>query len=183
MMRGLVGTHDFHSCGEDVTIYGWVRITQPARIDVGDHVIVDDFVFLQGGDGLRIGSHVHIASFVSITGGGRATVGDFVGISAGARVMTGSDIPDGSGLTGPTIPPEMRPVHRGQTVLDTHSFVGANAVIMPGVHVGEGAVVGAQAVVLGDVEPWTINVGIPARTVKERPRERMLEQAEQLRSA
>lgn len=168
------------SSGHDVSIYDWVRITQPDRIDVGSHIIVDDFVFLQGGAGLVIGSYVHIASHVSITGGGHITIGDFVGVSAGSRVLSGSDIPDGSGVVGPTVPAEMRPVERTHTVLDDHAFLGANCVIMPGVRVGEGAVIGAGGVVLRDVAPWTINVGAPVRQVGERPRERMLEQAARL---
>jgi len=110
----------FAACGRDVTIYEWVRILDPERIRVGDHVIVDDFVFLDGGGGLHLGSYVHIAGFSSIIGGGRATLSDFSGLSAGCRIVTGTEIADGSGLTNPTIPPDLRTVHRGEVVLEEH---------------------------------------------------------------
>ena len=60
----------FSACGEDVRIYEWVRVLDPEHISVGSHVIIDDFVFLDGGESLSIGSHVHIASYVGIVGGG-----------------------------------------------------------------------------------------------------------------
>jgi acetyltransferase-like isoleucine patch superfamily enzyme len=45
------------------------------------------------------------------------------------------------------------------------SWIGAKAVILAGVSIGEGAVVGAGAVVTKDVAPWTIVVGVPARII------------------
>jgi galactoside O-acetyltransferase len=127
---------------------------------------VDDFVFLQGGVGLEIGSYVHIASFASITGGGEGVIGACAEIASGARVFTGTDRLDGSGLIGPRIPPELRAVDRLRTEVGPYALIGANAVVLPGI------VIGAGAVVTSDVEPWTVNVGIPARAVKRRPSER-----------
>src|SRR4051812_18005666 len=85
----------FRSCGDDVRIYEWVRVLDPERIDVGAHVIVDDFVFLDGGESLSIGSHVHIASYVGIVGGGTVVLEDFVGLATGTRLVSGTDIMDG----------------------------------------------------------------------------------------
>jgi acetyltransferase-like isoleucine patch superfamily enzyme len=163
----------FAACGADVTIYDQVRLLAPEMISVGSHVIVDDFVFLDGGQGLEIGSHVHIASFVSVVGGGRASLADFAGLATGSRVITGSDLFDGSGLTGPTIPDRWRAVDRGEVHVGRHAVVGANSVLLPGVNLGEGAILGAGSVATGDVPPWTIAVGAPARPIKERPRERI----------
>jgi len=163
--------------GVDVRIYELTRLTEPERIGVGDHVLVDDFVFLQGGTGLTIGSYVHIASFASVTGGGSATLGDFCGIASGARILTGSDRFDGSGLIGPTVPPEYRSVERSQTTIGAHAFVGANAVALPGVQIGEGAIVGGCSLVRENLAPWTINVGVPTRVVGERRSEVILAHA------
>jgi acetyltransferase-like isoleucine patch superfamily enzyme len=166
--------------GNNVLIYSLTRITSPGQISLGSHVIVDDFVFLQGGLGLTVGDFVHVASFASITGGGRCMIGDFSTVSSGARIFTGTDIPDGSGLVNSTIPDEYRSVARLETRLASFSFVGANSVVHPGVTVGEGAVVGSHSLVLEDVEEWTINVGIPSRPIKSRPRSRMLDYARRL---
>ena len=142
---------------------------------MGSHIIVDDFVFLQGGQGLEIGDHVHVAAFASISGGGEGVVGAFTNIASGARVFTGSDLADGSGLVGPTVPSEVRAVKRMRTELCKHVFICANAVVLAGVTIGTGAVIGAGGVATEDLEPWTINVGCPARPVKSRPSKTILE--------
>jgi acetyltransferase-like isoleucine patch superfamily enzyme len=164
----------FLACGEDVTIYEWVRVLAPEGIDVGDHVIVDDFAFLDGKGGLRIGSHVHIASYVSVAGGGEAILGDFSGLAAGSRLITGTDLMDGSGLTGPTIPADLRAVRRGRVTIGRHVVVGSNAVVHTDVTIGDGAIIGSGSVVTRDVPPWTIAMGAPARPVRARPSETVL---------
>jgi galactoside O-acetyltransferase len=166
--------------GENVLIYPLTRITSADQISIGSEVIVDDFVFLQGGTGLTIGNFVHIASFASITGGGRCDVGNFATVSSGARIFTGTDVPDGSGLVNSTVPDQYRSVVRLETSLKPFSFVGANSVVHPGVTIGEGAVIGSQSLVLEDVEEWTINVGSPSRPVRARPKDRVLEYARRI---
>lgn len=175
-----ISTAGFAAVGEDNRIFDQTRITAPGQISLGSHIVVDDFVFLQGGQGLEIGDYVHIASFASISGGGEGMVGAFSGIASGARVFTGTDLADGSGLIGPGVPPELRAIERMRTELGKHVFVCANAVVLAGVTVGSGAVVGAGGVVTEDLEPWTINVGCPARPVKIRPSKKILEYARSL---
>lgn len=51
-------------------------------------------------------------------------------------------------------------------VIADYVWIGANAVIMPGVTIGEGAVVGAGAVVTKDVPPYTVVAGVPAKLIK-----------------
>lgn len=170
----------FAAVGADVRIYDLSRITGPERISLGSHIVVDDFVFLQGGQGLEIGDYAHVSSFASVSGGGEGVVGAFVGISSGARVFTGTDLADGSGLIGPGVPSELRAVERVRTVIGEHAFVGANAVVLAGLTIGAGAVLGAGGVATKDLEPWTINVGVPARPVKSRPSATILEEARRL---
>ena len=78
-----VETIGFARAGADIRIFQLTRITSPDRISIGSHVVVDDFVFLQGGAGLAIGSYVHIASFASVTGGGEGVIRSFANISSG----------------------------------------------------------------------------------------------------
>ena len=170
----------FAAVGDDVRIFDLTRITAPEQISLGSHIVVDDFVFLQGGEGLDIGDYVHVASFAGISGGGKGVVGAFTGIASGARVFTGTDLADGSGLIGPGVPPELRAIERMRTELGRHVFICANAVVLAGVTIGAGAVVGAGGVVTQDLEAWTINVGCPARPVKDRPSKTILEHARSL---
>jgi acetyltransferase-like isoleucine patch superfamily enzyme len=161
--------------GTNVTIYPLARIIDAAVMMIGSDVIIDDFVFIGRHEELVIGNHVHIATHASITGGGRCFLADFCGISSGARLLTGSDDFGGSALTGPTVPPEFRAVSRGEVVVGAHAIIGANAVVLPNVRVGEGATIGAGSVVTKNVEPWTIYAGVPARPLKPRPREAILD--------
>lgn len=47
-------------------------------------------------------------------------------------------------------------------------MIGQNAVILPGVHIGDGAIIGASSVVGSDVEPYTIVAGNPAKEIRKR---------------
>jgi len=58
----------------------------------------------------------------------------------------------------------------GAVVIGDHAWIGFRALILPGITIGEGAVVGAGSVVSRDVEPYSIVAGVPARKVGERPR-------------
>jgi galactoside O-acetyltransferase len=164
------GTLLFASAGDPVTLYAPCVFIAPERIHLGSHVIVSEFAWIHGGTGTVIGSFVHISNHASIAGGGACILEDFVGLSAGARIVTGSEMVHGEGLTNPTIPPEFRAVRRAFVHLQRHAFLATNAVVHPGITIGEGAVIGSGSVVTRDVEPWTINVGAPARAIGTRDR-------------
>ena len=57
---------------------------------------------------------------------------------------------------------------KGDTVIGNDVWIGQNAVILPGVHIGDGAVIGANSVVGCDVAPYTIMIGNPARLLRHR---------------
>ena len=180
-MRG-VSNSKFLRCGLDVTIWPLAKIVLPGVISIGDSVIIDDFVFIVGGVKTVIGSFVHIASFTSITGGGEFVMEDFSGLSGGVRVYTGNEDYLGGSLTNPAVPAPYRVPSRSFVRIEKHAIIGANAVVLPGVTIGEGAVIGANALVKQNCEPWTVYFGTPARPVKVRPRERVLELESQLRT-
>ena len=58
--------------------------------------------------------------------------------------------------------------NRGDTIIGSDVWIGQNAVIMPGVHIGDGAIIGANAVVAKDIPPYSIAVGNPAEVKKYR---------------
>lgn len=88
------------------------------------------------------------------------SLGDDVRVTAGAIVMTHIKAPHLLRDRG-YVPTVLKPV-----VLGSHSFIGVNAVVMPGVTIGEAAVVTSGSVVLGDVAPYTMVSGNPAKVVK-----------------
>ncbi|MBP5226957.1 MAG: CatB-related O-acetyltransferase [Kiritimatiellae bacterium] len=64
---------------------------------------------------------------------------------------------------------------KGDTVIGNDVWIGQNAVIMPGVHIGDGAIIGANSVVGSKVEPYAIVVGNPARFVRKRFDDELIE--------
>jgi acetyltransferase-like isoleucine patch superfamily enzyme len=171
----------FARIGQDVTIWPLAKIISPETISLGDSIIIDDFVFLAGGRRTVIGSFVHIAAFALIVGGGEFIIEDFSGISGGVKVYTGNDDYLGGCLTGPTVPYPYRVPIRSFVHLHKHAIIGANSVVLPGVTIGEGAVVGANCLVTRDCEPWTLYVGSPAKPLRLRPKEKILELEARLR--
>jgi acetyltransferase-like isoleucine patch superfamily enzyme len=97
-------------------------------------------------DGVRIGGSQHPTRFVSTHG--------FMYLAN--RGMVPADRLD------------IRDSLNQSVVIEDDVWIGANAIVMPGVTVRRGAVVGAGAVVLRDVEAYTVMVGVPARAVRKR---------------
>lgn len=62
----------------------------------------------------------------------------------------------------------LTPDYKGDTVIGNDVWIGYNTTIMPGVKIGDGAIVASQAVVTKDVEPYAIIGGNPARLIRKR---------------
>ena len=69
----------------------------------------------------------------------------------------------------------------GDIVIDNDVWIGYEAVIMAGVHIGNGAIIAARAVVTKDVPPYTIVGGIPARKIRSRFDDTTIELLQQLK--
>jgi maltose O-acetyltransferase len=123
----------------DVSLERGVRVTEKGGVTVGENTNINTGVVLDGRGGLEIGSKVNI--------------------SPEALILTAEHDPSSPDFAGVT-----SPVAIGDRV-----WIAARAMVLPGSRVGEGAVVAAGAVVRGDVEPWSIVAGNPARKVGERP--------------
>jgi virginiamycin A acetyltransferase len=110
--------------------------------------------------------------------GDRLVIGKFVAIAARAQfLMNGanhdmrgfSTYPFASfGFAGDAPPRDGGPPPRGDVVIGDDVWIGREAVIMPGVRIGAGAIVGARAVVTRDAPPYAVVAGNPARIVRRR---------------
>ena len=107
---------------------------------------------------LKMGAYACLSAEVDCYSVDQITVGDQATVSQGAKLCTAShDI--ASSIMELTYAP---------IVIGANAWVAAWSIVLPGVTVGEGAVVGAGSVVTKDVAPWTVVAGNPARVVKRR---------------
>ena len=70
---------------------------------------------------------------------------------------------------------------KGDTIIGNDVWIGQNATILPGVHIGDGAIIGANSVVGSDVQAYTVVVGNPARPIRKRFDEELIEIMEKLK--
>jgi acetyltransferase-like isoleucine patch superfamily enzyme len=157
----------FKLAGQQVRIFENARIDKPNKISIGDFSQIDEGVHLFAGEGIQIGRHVHFAFGSSVSGGGWCAIGDYVSIGAAVRIVTGTENIE-SGLTNPTVPSASRSPLRASINIGDHAVVFTGAILFPGVHIGEGAVVSAGSLVHHDLKPWTIYGGHPLVPIKKR---------------
>ena len=139
-----------------------------ARIDsglMGAGVVVGRGVWIargvEIGDGVRIGDRSYVNAGSVVTA---ASIGKYCSIGYHAQIG-----PDRHPLTAlSTSPFVSRQDERRDAVIGNDVWIGANAVVMQSVKVGDGAVVGAGAVVTHDVPPYGIAAGVPARIIRFR---------------
>lgn len=70
---------------------------------------------------------------------------------------------------------------KGDTIIGNDVWIGQNVTILPGVHIGDGAIIGANSVVGSNVEPYTIVVGNPAKALRKRFDEELIDIMEKLK--
>lgn len=103
---------------------------------------------------------------------GRACIGPHVSVYNKDMIEVGDNsvVSQGTYLcsAGHGIESLMLPLKTAPIVIGNNVWVAADAFIAPGITIGEGAVVGARAVVVKDVEPWTVVGGNPAKVIKKR---------------
>ena len=151
--------------GYDKEIYVKPTVKNP-------NIIVGEFTYIADSN---FESHVtHHYDFI----GDKLIIGKFCQIAAGVEfVMNGANHQINAVSTFPFYtlqgwnmrPPEFSDLPiKGDTIIGNDVWIGQNATVLPGVHIGDGAIIGANSVVGSDIPPYTIVAGNPARELRKR---------------
>ena len=164
LMRRIVFKSVARRCGEGLIVGSQVGFKHLETFEVGTAVFIGAGAYLQGrfdgrfviGDNVWIGPQAYFDARDLV-------LEDYVGWGPGAKVL-------GSAHTGD---PADVPIVKTDLVIEpvrveAWADIGTNAVLLPGVTVGKGAIVGAGAVVTEDVPPFSIVAGVPARMLRSR---------------
>lgn len=174
LSRDALEALGFARLGADVRIHETCVLVGCDRISIGDNVRIDPFCVITAGETVEIGSHCHVSSHAMLLGGKGISLEDFACVSLGVRILSASDDLSASALIGSQVDDEFRELFSGRVRLGRHTCVGANSVVLPQAEIGEGATIGALSLVKGQINPWTINAGVPARKVGDRDRDSVL---------
>ncbi|MBP5397700.1 MAG: acyltransferase [Bacteroidales bacterium] len=146
-IRNFLYRHIFHlSLYKEAVLYYGAEIRCHRKCVIGKGCIIGDRAVLDARNSLTIGKNVTLSTGVSIY----TEQHDYRNPNFDVISRTGS--------------------RKCSVEIDDYAWIGPNVIILPGVHIGEGAVVGGGAVVTHDVNPYAVVAGIPARPIGERPR-------------
>ena len=157
--------------GTRITLHRTAEVRSPDRLSLDNGVTVDHGVVLHCGGmdwshpeaGISIGASSYVGPNSVLFGGGGIEIGEAVLISPGVVITSHQHTfrEDGVDI-------QAQPLEFGRVVIDRDVWIGANATVLPGIRIGQGAVVGAGAVVSRDVPARSVVVGVPARVLRER---------------
>ncbi|APB34912.1 putative transferase acetyltransferase [Gloeomargarita lithophora Alchichica-D10] len=153
--------------------FSQILVEQDATLIIGDHSWIANNCYIAPGEGctISIGHRTTLQPRSQIIGD--VTIGDDVLIAPNCLLSSGTHMYD--------YIPELKIREQDRKYCENNSngysnpikigndcWLGVNSVILPGVTIGEGSVIGANAVVTKDVEPYSVVGGVPAKLIKKR---------------
>lgn len=117
-------------------------------LTIGKNVEINDYVHIAVAEGVSIGDNTLIASKVFISDHNHGSY-------------------NGDNQSSPKEKPIARKLEYSKIVIGSNVWIGEFVAILPGVTIGDGAIIGAMSVVTKDIPPYTIAVGCPARPIKK----------------
>jgi len=129
---------NLQNLGEGASILRFVKFLKPCNISIGDRVIVNQNVLLDGR--------------------GKLTIGNDTDIATGVKIWTMEHDPNS----------ETHAERTSEVRIGHHVWIASSVQVMPGVTIGDGAVIAAGAIVTKDVPEKAIVAGIPAKVIGQR---------------
>lgn len=148
--------------GKCSKIHRSVRMDTPPyrRFSLGDYSVVESFCCINNAVGdVVIGHHTRIGLHNTVIG--PVTIGHHVNLAQGITVTALNH-----NFSDPDVRIDEQGVSTSPVKIGSDIWIGANAVILPGVEIGDHSVVAAGAVVTKDVPPHSLVAGVPAKIIK-----------------
>ena len=134
------------------------------RVLISGAVIISDGVIIAPyGGSIEIGAHAYIGPYCVLYGHG--------GLTNGRNTMIGAHtiiVPANHGIARLDMPMGSQPLTKKGIAIGEDVWIGAGCKVLDGVHIGNGAVIGAGSVVTKDIDAYTVAFGVPARVVRRR---------------
>ena len=137
---------DNFSGGQNIKIHAWDKDGKTPAVEIGNGVTITDDCYISAcnkvviHDGVLLG----VNTFVTDNQHGEATMEDV------------------------KLPPNRRKLYsKGPVIIEKNAWLGRNVCVMPGVVIGEGAIVGANSVVTHSIPAYCVAGGVPAKVIKE----------------
>ncbi|WP_091899739.1 DapH/DapD/GlmU-related protein [Prevotella sp. lc2012] len=149
--------------GRHSVIHRSVRMDTPPyrRFSLGDYSVIESFACINNAVGdVNIGNYSRIGLHNTIIG--PVIIGSHVNLAQGITVTALNHI-----FSDPQKRIDEQGVCTNQVIIEDDTWIGANAVILPGVTIGRHSVIAAGAVVTKDIPPHSLAAGIPAKIIKQ----------------
>lgn len=167
----------FNYCGRDCKFGCFTMLVGAKYINIGDNMTIGEGVVIEVYDKYPItgqhfspsviwGNNCSFGDMSHLTCVNRIKIGN--GVRCGRKVFITDNAHGASERILLDMRPNARPLHsKGEVVIEDNVWIGEMACIMPGVRIGKGAIVGANAVVTHDVPAYCVVGGNPARIIKQ----------------
>lgn len=165
IVRKIFWQKRFLSCG-DVKIGNDCIFVKPGAMRFSGLTMINDKCFFNADGGfITVGNWTAFnrGAHINASCGGKIVIGDHCPIGPGVVMRTSNHR-----FTNKEVFIQDQGHQSADIVIEDDCWIGANAVILGGVHIGKGAIIGAGAVVTKDIPSMAIAVGVPAKVLKYR---------------
>lgn len=145
--------------GSDITVHGKIFLWNP-HMSLGSKINVYSGAVFWGPGEIIIGDEVEIGFNSIIYSSKQVIIGNKVSIAAHCYIIDSNH-----GIKRELPIQDQVAVTKGPVIIEDDIWLGAGVKILSGVHIGKGAVIGAQSLVNNDIPAYAIAVGIPAKVV------------------
>ncbi len=148
--------------GKGIVVKGPVYLWND-NVSVGEYTNIYQNVTLWGPGIIDIGKNTEIGIGSTIYSTEKVVIGDNVLIAAGCYIIDSNH-----GIAKNDLIKNQKSVCKGAVIIENDAWLGAGVKVLSGVHIGKGAVIGAQSLVNSDIPDYAVAVGVPAKVINYR---------------